>query len=89
MEITAGWNLTRSIALSADYAYIKALEGDGSPRLRVPRHSGDLMLSFDPPGGLPVPPWSASMAGRAFRAAANSMNGHVLTSMPGMTCPAA
>ena len=51
VEITAGWNLTRSLALSADYAYIKALEGDGSPRLRVPRHSGDLILSFDPPGG--------------------------------------
>ena len=50
VEITAGWNLTRSLALSADYAYIRALEGDGSPRLRVPRHSGDLMLNFNPAG---------------------------------------
>ncbi len=51
VEVTATWNLTGSLALSADYAYIKALEGDGSPRLRVPRHSGDLVLGFDPPGG--------------------------------------
>ena len=51
VEVSAEWNLTGSLALSADYAYIKALEGDGAPRLRVPRHSGDLMLSLDPAGG--------------------------------------
>ena len=51
VEVSAEWNLTGSLAVSADYAYIKALEGDGAPRLRVPRHSGDLMLSLDPAGG--------------------------------------
>lgn len=52
VEVSADWNLTGSIAVSADYAYIKASEADGAPRLRVPEHSGDLMLSFDPAGGL-------------------------------------
>ena len=51
VEVSAEWNLTGSLAVSADYAFIKALEGDGAPRLRVPRHSGDLMLSFNPAGG--------------------------------------
>ncbi len=51
VEVAASWNFTGSLTLSVDYALIKALQGDGMPRLRVPRHSGDLALSFDPPGG--------------------------------------
>ncbi len=51
VEVSAEWSLTGTLSVSADYAYIKASEGDGTPRLRVPRHSGDLMLSFDPAGG--------------------------------------
>ena len=50
VEFSATWNLTDLFALAADYAYIKALEGDGAPRLRVPKRSGDLVLSFNPGG---------------------------------------
>ena len=50
IEVSAGWNLSDSLALSADYAYIKAREGNGTALRRLPRHSGDLALSFDPSG---------------------------------------
>ncbi|MDE0064335.1 MAG: TonB-dependent receptor [Gammaproteobacteria bacterium] len=50
IEVSAGWNLTDAFALSADYAYIKAREGDGTALRRLPKHSGDLALSFDPSG---------------------------------------
>ena len=54
IEVTAGWNLTGSVAISADYSYIKATEGDGMALRRLPRHSGDLMLSLDPDGPFSV-----------------------------------
>ena len=47
-EVSAEWNLTESIALSANYAWIKATEGGGGELRRLPRHSGDLTLSFNP-----------------------------------------
>ena len=50
IEVSTRWNLTGSLAMSADYAYIKATEANGTPLLRMPRHSGDLALSFDPAG---------------------------------------
>ena len=50
MEVSAGWNITASIALSADYAYIKAREADGTTLRSLPRHSGDLALGFHPSG---------------------------------------
>ena len=50
IEVSAGWNLTDAFALSADYAYIKAREGDGTALRRLPKHSGDLALSYDPSG---------------------------------------
>ena len=50
IEITAEWALTGSLTLSADYAHVKATEGDGTPLRRLPRHSGDLVLGFDPAG---------------------------------------
>ena len=50
IEVSAGWNLTESIALSTDYAYIRAREADGTPLRRLPRHSGDLVLYYDRPG---------------------------------------
>lgn len=52
VEVSAGWNLTGTLTLSADYAYIKATEGDGTPLRRLPTHSGDLVLGFDPGGAL-------------------------------------
>ena len=50
IEVTAGWNLAESVSLSADYAYIRAREADGTPLRRLPGHSGDLTLAWDPPG---------------------------------------
>ncbi len=50
IEVSAQWNLNRALALSADYAYIDATEGNGTPLRRLPRHSGDLVLSLDPAG---------------------------------------
>ncbi len=50
IEVSAGWNLTESVTLSADYAWIKAREGDGSTLRRLPAHAGDLALSYDPSG---------------------------------------
>ena len=50
IEISAEWALTGSLTLSADYAHVRATEGDGTPLRRLPRHSGDLVLGFDPPG---------------------------------------
>ena len=50
IEISAEWALTGSLTLSADYAHVRATEGDGTPLRRLPGHSGDLVLGFDPPG---------------------------------------
>ncbi|MYF70162.1 MAG: TonB-dependent receptor [Proteobacteria bacterium] len=50
IEVTARWVLNRFFELQADYAYIEATEGNGNPLLRLPKHSGDLLLDFDPPG---------------------------------------
>ena len=50
IEVSAGWSLIDSVTLSADYAYIKARQNDGPPLQRLPRHSGDLALGFDPSG---------------------------------------
>ena len=50
IEVSAGWNITASTTLSADYAYIKAREADGTALRRLPRHSGDLALGFHPAG---------------------------------------
>ena len=50
IEVSAGWALAESISLSADYAYIRAREADGTALSRLPRHAGDLALGFDPSG---------------------------------------
>ncbi len=50
IEVSAAWQLTNAISLSADYAHIQAKEGDGTALLRVPKHSGDLALGFAPSG---------------------------------------
>ena len=52
IELSAGWDITESIALSADYACIRATEADGTALRRLPRHSGDLALGFHPSGPL-------------------------------------
>ncbi len=49
IEVSASWALSDYVELRADYAWIEAKEGDGDPLLRLPKHSGDLLLDFDPP----------------------------------------
>ena len=49
-EASATWNPAESISLSADYAYVRAKAGDGTRLYRLPAHSGDLILGYDPPG---------------------------------------
>ncbi len=49
-EVSAAWQLNDTVSLSADYAHIQAEEGDGTPLLRLPEHSGDLALEFTPSG---------------------------------------
>ena len=56
VEVSAGWNFTGTLAVSVDYANIKASEGDGTPLRHLPGHSADLVLSFDAIG-----PFSSSV----------------------------
>ncbi len=49
-EMSAAWHLNDTISLSADYAHIQAKEGDGTPLLRLPEHSGDFAVGFTPSG---------------------------------------
>lgn len=56
VEVSARWAITRSLELHADYAWIRATQGDGTRLRYLPRHSGDLALGFDPPG-----PFSGSL----------------------------
>ena len=52
IEVSARWALREYVELQADYAWIEATEGNGNPLRRLPKHSGDLLLDFDPPGAL-------------------------------------
>ncbi len=49
-EVSAAWQFTDTLSLSADYAHIQAEEGDGTSLLRLPEHSGDIALGFTPSG---------------------------------------
>ncbi|MEO0365962.1 MAG: TonB-dependent receptor [Pseudomonadota bacterium] len=50
LELTGDLALSESLNLSLDYAYIDAEDADGNPLVRLPEHSGDLTLSYDPDG---------------------------------------
>lgn len=50
VEVYGAHQLTDTLTVSANYAYIDAQDGDGNARVRVPEHSGDVRLSFDPDG---------------------------------------
>ena len=52
IEVSASWALNEHVEARADYAWIEAKEGNGNPLIRLPKHSGDLLLDFDPPGAL-------------------------------------
>ena len=50
VEVTAGIALGAALRLDASYAFIDASDGDGEPLIQIPRHSGDLGLSYDAGG---------------------------------------
>ncbi|HEX5789155.1 MAG TPA: TonB-dependent receptor [Woeseiaceae bacterium] len=50
LELTASYALTEWVGVEIDYAYIDAEDGSGERLVRVPEHSGDLMLVLDPGG---------------------------------------
>ena len=50
VELYGAYQLTDSLSVSADYAYIDAEDGVGNVVARVPEHSGDVTLSIDPEG---------------------------------------
>ncbi len=50
IEVSASWALNEHVEARADYAWIEAKEGNGNPLIRLPKHSGDLLLDFDPQG---------------------------------------
>lgn len=52
LELTGNLALSDTLNLSLDYAYIDAEDADGNPLVRLPEHSGDLTLSYDPDGPL-------------------------------------
>jgi vitamin B12 transporter len=56
VELDAGYAVTDWLRIEVDYAYIEALDGNGERLIRVPEHSGALMLRLDPAG-----PVSASL----------------------------
>lgn len=50
IELYGAYQLTEWLTVSADYAYIDAQDGDGAQLVRLPEHSGDVTVSFDPDG---------------------------------------
>ena len=49
-ELYGSYRLTDHVTISGNYAYIDAQDGAGHTRVRVPEHSGDIRLSYDPDG---------------------------------------
>ena len=50
VELYGSYALTDSVTISGNYAYIDAQDGNGVARIRVPEHSGDVTLAYDPDG---------------------------------------
>ncbi|WP_019960816.1 TonB-dependent receptor plug domain-containing protein [Woodsholea maritima] len=50
VELYGRYQLSPAWALQASYSYIKAEDGEGKALIRVPEHSGDITLSYDPEG---------------------------------------
>lgn len=50
VEVYGSYQLTDTLTVSGNYAYIDAEDGDGNVRVRVPEHSGDVTLAYDPDG---------------------------------------
>ncbi|MEM1263816.1 MAG: TonB-dependent receptor [Pseudomonadota bacterium] len=52
IELAGSVALSESVRLALDYAFIDAEDGNGNPLSRLPEHTGDLTLSYDPIGPL-------------------------------------
>jgi len=52
VEVFGLYELTGWLTLSGNYAYFDSEDGAGAQRTRLPKHSGDVRLSFDPDGPL-------------------------------------
>ncbi|MCR9196055.1 MAG: TonB-dependent receptor [Hyphomonas sp.] len=50
VELFGSHQLTESLRISGNYTYIDAQDGNGDTRLRVPEHSSDITVSYDPDG---------------------------------------
>ncbi|MEL6859612.1 MAG: TonB-dependent receptor [Pseudomonadota bacterium] len=50
VELYGAYHLSSALRIAGNYAYIDAQDGDGVRRVRVPEHSGDITLSYDPDG---------------------------------------
>ncbi len=50
VEFSGSYAFTDWLGVHLDYAYIDAEDGTGEQLVRVPEHSGDLMLELDPAG---------------------------------------
>lgn len=50
VELAGDFALSDTVSVSLDYAFIDAEDGDGNTLTRLPEHSGDLTVSFDPDG---------------------------------------
>ena len=49
-EITGGFQMTPSLSVSAAYTNLDAKDGNGNELRRLPEHSGDVTLAYDPEG---------------------------------------
>ena len=50
VELFGSYAFTNWLGVSANYTYIDAEDGTGSPLVRLPEHSGDVTVSLDPEG---------------------------------------
>nr|WP_070958722.1 TonB-dependent receptor [Hyphomonas sp. Mor2] len=56
LELYGAYQINDVLTITANYANIDAEDGNGNQRVRLPEHSGDVTLSFDPEG-----PYSAAI----------------------------
>lgn len=52
VEVFASYQILDWIGIGATYAYLDAVDNAGNTLIRVPEHSGDVTVSFDPKGPL-------------------------------------
>ena len=52
VEVFASYQILDWVGIGATYAYLDAVDNAGNTLIRVPEHSGDVTVSFDPDGPL-------------------------------------